>query len=69
MLGKYKVEGKRKKGRKEGRKKNRRGKKKKRERPPATPVKSTGMDSHTRLELCTTLWGPNRGDRLPGGDP
>lgn len=24
--------------------------------PPAGPVKSHGMDSHTRLELSTTLW-------------
>lgn len=27
-----------------------------REGPPTNPVKSRGMDSHTRLELCTTLW-------------
>lgn len=36
--------------------------------PPVTPVKSTGMDSHTRLELCTTLWGQQRSS-APYGDP
>lgn len=41
---------------------------KSREEPPVTPVKSRGMDSHTRLELCTTLWEATAEGTAPYGD-